>query len=407
MPNETHVALVGDTFESLSTRYFGEPSKAGRIRQANPGAGEVFVPGSLIIIPADATEGGLGTEADGLVMRIAGVAFTHITQIALTRRVDAVDTVEITAPQAETEAFADLMTPLSFQDLEVADRGKLLLRGTLVSVAPSLTADGSFVKLGGYSLPGVLMDCNMPASSYPIQYRNLNLQDIASKVSEPFSLAVVSEGDVGGPFPRVKLKRTQKVLPFLAGLAKQRQVLVRSNPDGELVLAAPPELVEPVARLKEGEPPILSITAEFAPQTAGFSHLTGVRSTRRRRKGSVYTAVNPLIQSLGVVRPLTISMRDTAKGEMPKATTAAMGRMLAGAVTYTVKVATWQDPNGAEWAPGTTVELEAPTVFVRSPYQFQIRSVKFERSADGDTATLLLMLPGAFGGEPPTVLPWS
>jgi prophage tail gpP-like protein len=405
MPNKTHRVASGDTFEGLSNRYFGEPSQSGRIRQANPGATDVLVPGTTLIIPANADDPA-GTEQDGLIMRIGGVSFRHVTKIAITRRIDAVDTVEISAPQAETDPFKELITPLSFRPLDVSDGGDMLFRGTLVPVAPQLKPDKSIVKLGGYSLPGVLSDCMMPASSYPIQFRNMGLEAIARQLADPFSVGVSVEGDLGGPFKRVKLKRTDTVMSFLAALAKQRQVLIRSNSNGDLVLAAPPAVTAPVATLKQGDPPILSIEPQFSPQSY-YSHITGVRSTRRGLVGSQHTVLNPLAQEQGIFRPLTISMRDTSAGELPKAVEAAAGRMLAGAVTYTVEVATWRDPNGAHWVPGSTLQLEAPSVFVRKPYDFQIRSVKLKRNSEANTATLLLMLPGAFGGEPPSMLPWT
>ena len=406
MPNKTHPVAAGDTFETISTRYFGEPSQSGRIRSANPGTLEILVPGTTLVIPSDTREG-LGNEDAGLVMRIDGVSFRNITSFSLTRRIDAVDTVEILAPLAETEQFTELITPLAFRQLEVADGGQLLFRGTMVSVIPILTNQGSTVRIGGYSLPGVLSDCMAPASSYPIQFRRLNIAAIAEQLVQPYPFPVLQEGDVGGPFKRVKLKRTGKILPFLAGLAKQRQLLIRSDPEGRLVIAQPPVIGTPVADLHQDRTPVTGVVPEFAPQNY-YSHITGVRSTRRGNAGSQHTVLNPRAQELGIVRPLTISIRDTSKGELPKAVEAAAGRMLAGAVTYTLGVSKWEDPSGARWETGTTLQLEAPSVFIYAPYQFQIRTVKFTRTVDdGDTAQILLMLPGAFGGKAPAMLPWE
>ena len=405
MPNKVHRAAAGDSWNSLSIRYFGEPSQSGRVKSANPGVLEPFSPGATIIIPSDAPDN-LGTETDGLVLRIGGVSFKHVTKLTLTRRIDAVDTVEVISPQAATDPFEDLITPLSFRSLDVAESGELIFRGTMVTVVPRLTMEGSMVRFGGYSLPGVLSDCSMPVTDKSVEFRNMNLRDIASQLVEPFSLKLQSPSDVGGPFRRVKLKREDKVLTFLARLAKQRQLLIRSSPNGELVLAAPPELAKPVATFQQDAPPVLGIEPTFSPQNY-YSHTTVTRTNKRGRPGGKHTVVNQLAIDQGVVRPIAISIRDITRGELPKAAAAAAGRMLAGAVTYSLKLATWRDPNGGLWVPGTTVELEAPSVFVRRPYQFQIRSVKFDRDGKKDTATLSLMLPGAFGGTPPAVLPWS
>ncbi len=403
MPNKTHVVQSGDTFELISKRYFGEPSQAGRIRSANPGATGLST-GTTLIIPVD-QEDSIGTEKDGVIVRIGGVSFEHVSKVVITRRIDAVDTVQILAPLAQTEQFRELIQPLSFRTLEIADGGAIVFRGTMTGVVPELSAEGSRVRISGYSVPGILGDCMMPASAFPLEFRKMSLADIAAKLLEPFSVPLTVETDVGAAFRRVKVKRTDRVLPFLVSLAQQRQVLLRSSVKGDLVLAGPPKLSNPVATFKEGEPPMLSIKPEFDSQRY-FSHITGVKSTRRGRKGSQHTVLNPLAQEIGVMRPMTISIRDVTSGELPKATQAAAGRMLAGAVTYTVTVPTRRTPNGALWQPGDTVEVTAPSVFIYNPYQFQIRSVKLDHS-EKDLATLLLMLPGAFGGTPPDVLPWT
>jgi prophage tail gpP-like protein len=406
MPNRTHVSAAGDTYESLSTQYFGEPSQAGRIKSANPGTSFVFVPGTTVIIPSEDT-GAAGTESEDLVMRIAGVTFRHITKVTITRQLDAVSTVEIVAPQAATAAFTELVQPLTFRSLEVADRGVLMFRGVMVSVVPALTPDKSQVRISGYSTPGALGDCTAPASSYPIQFRNVGLADIAKEMAKPFSIEVVTVGDMGGPFRRVKAERDTKVLSFLATLAKQRQVLIRSDATGRMVLAAPPDVAAPVATMEQGQWPIKSVIPTFDPQKY-YSHVTGLRTNRRGQRGGQYTVLNPRAQELGVVRPVTIPIRDVTRSELPVATQAAAGRLLANSVTYTVDVPTWYDPSDVAWNPGDTIELTAPSVFVPRPYKFQIRAVRFERRVDGgDTASLLLMLPGAFGGDAPIMLPWE
>lgn len=406
MSNRTHIVQSGDTLSSLSVQFYGEPSQARKIKSANPGTGNILVVGSTLVIPSE-TGDTFGTEGAGLRFRVDGVTFQFATAVSWTRRIDGMDDIQLTVPQAETEAFRDLITPLSFRDLEVSDDGARIFNGTMVSVVPALTNDGSVVNISGYSRPGVLADCTMPASSYPISFRKLGLEAIATKLVEPFSLKVKIEGDMGGPFRRVKLKRSDKIWGFLSDLAQQRQVLIRSNTAGDLVLSAPTELTAPVVSLSQDLPPITAIEPSFAPQNY-FSHVTGVRSTRRGRKGSQYTAQNQRAIEQGIVRPVTKSIKDTSDGELPKATEAAMGRMLAKSVFYTVTVVGWRDAIGALWQPGTTIELHAPSVFVYEPYLFQIQSVTLDRTVTGgDTAKLVLMLPGSFGGTPPAVLPWG
>lgn len=401
-----YLVRSGDTYETISSRVYGDTSGAGEIQAANPGAVAPPQPGTTITIPDREPRHQASPAGDGVELRIAGTDFRGFTQIAITRRLDAVDTVEIEAPQADSEQFRNLIQPLTFQPLTVFAGGDQVFTGTLTHVQPSITADTSKVRLSGYSSPGVLSDCTVPAGA-DRQFRGMNLPDIATKVIKPFSLQIERSGEMGGEFRRVKMRPRDKVLSFLTGLAKQRKVFLGSTVDGKLALSGPPAVTKPVIQLRQGESPLKSIEPSFAPQSY-YSHVTGFRKVNRGGVGSQTTVINPLLQSTGVLRPLSLEMRDIKRGELQAATEAKLGGMLADAVSYGVTVATWRDPQGVLWEPGTTVSLEAPKAFVYAPYDFQVRSVRFARRVDGGTvAKLNLVLPGVFAGEAPTMLPWS
>jgi prophage tail gpP-like protein len=82
--------------------------------------------------------------------------------------------------------------------------------------------------------------------------------------------------------------------------------------------------------------------------------------------------------------------------------------MIASVVTYTVEdLPTWRDPSGALWRVNTTVTLLAPEAMVYRETELLIRAVAFKQTAEIETATLTLVLPGTFGGQLPTSLPWD
>jgi prophage tail gpP-like protein len=412
MANVSYLVQAGDTFESIAIKLNGEPGASAEIAQANPGSFDPPTPGTVLIVPiqTDAPARATGRPALGDVeLQIAGSTVEAVESISFTLHIDAVSTVEVTLPLAGSAPYREAIKPFEYSPLDVFVEGDLVLRGTMVDVAPSVDVQrGSLVQLRGYSRPGVLSDCTMPVSAFPLQLNGSNIADIASTMARPFNIKVERPADVGGPFRRVRIDPTQKVLAFLAKLAKQRKIMLRSGPSGALVLAGPPAQTPPVARLRQGESPVLAVTAQFNPQSY-YSHVSATRSKGRRRSGlgSVTTVPNSQAQRRGVLRPLTVSLSDVAKGELPAAAEAAAGRMLANSAQYTVTVATWRDPDGALWEPGTMVELEAPDAFVRRPYRFHVHSVRFSRTVESDVAEMRLVLPGAFDGVAPDVLPWD
>lgn len=406
MPTRVHTVTEGDTFELISTIYFGEPSQAGRIRSSNPGVAGTLSPGTKILVTGVDDTPDTVAESDGLTARIDGILFRHWTSVSLKLSIDKLATAQIVCPLVDTPEFREVIEPFKFQSMDISDGGERLFRGTMVQTLPEVSSQGSTVTLGGYSLPGAINDCMAPASAYPIQFRKLNILDIARKLCEPFGINVVMEGDPGAVFRKVKLKRDKTIMQFLNGLAAKRQLLIRSNANGELVIAEPPTVAAPVATLREGLPPVEGVKSQFRAQSY-FSHTTCVRRTSRGKFGGQNTVRNERAIEAGIMRPLTKSLREVTRSELPEASAAAAGRMLANSVGYSVKVADWRDPMGNYWRPGDTVELEAPRVFVPEPYLFQIRSAELKRTPGGTSAVLNLMLPGAFGGEPPTMLPWQ
>ena len=83
--------------------------------------------------------------------------------------------------------------------------GEALMIGTLLSAAPSTDADGKGFAVSAYSRAGVLGDCTMPNTSYPLQFKNASLAVIAERLCAPFSIPVRVIGDMGAPFKRVRL----------------------------------------------------------------------------------------------------------------------------------------------------------------------------------------------------------
>lgn len=409
----SHVVAVGDSYASISTRFYGDPSGAALIKSANPGAGDPPSPGSVVNVPnvppliTPPAPASVGVDPSETELRINASRFRFWERVEITRSLDAVDTIDFVTPRAETPEFRAVVRPLSYAPIDLLVGGASIFKGTMLTVDGGSNAeDSSTVQVGGYSLPGVLEDCTPPASSFPLQFKGLDLHGIASALCLPFGLTVAPPlGDMGGTFKRVRVRPDQHVLSFLFDLARQRKVLIGSTPRGELLLRAPPTEGAPVVTFTEGERPALSFELQTSPQRY-FSHLTCIRSNSRSTAGSQHTVANPLLPA--VLRPMSAAIDDTGPGELPQAAEALAGRMLAEAVSVRVTACTWRDPAGALWEPGSTIRIDsAPSAFVYQPTNWILREVRLARTATEETAQLSLVLPGAFSGVLPAVLPWD
>lgn len=406
----TYKTTTGDTLAIVARKVYGSETYASLVASANPGAAEPLTPGTVLTTPpsADAPDGAAQTAPSAspneVALLVGGKRFRFWTEISVTRSLDAMDTIEFSAPfDADAPGFREAFRPFSYKPVQVTVGGELLFKGTMVSVVPSVTPERKTLSVGGYSRPGVLNDCTPPSSAYPLEFNNVALPEIAATLCYPFGIAVQFETDGGTAFERVAINPGSTILPFIASLARQRAHVVSSTPTGRLLFQTSADGA-PVAVLAQGASPVLSVTPFFQPQQY-FSHVTGLEPVVMGLKGSSFTVKNPHLE--GSFRPFTFSPPDVEGGDIEAAVTAKAGRMFGNMAAYSVELNTWRAPDGELWAPNTTVVLEAPDAMIYSAYTFVIRSVQFSKDSTSETATLELVLPGSFSGEIPETLPWD
>lgn len=403
--------IAGDTFDSIARKQYGTEQEADRIGRANPGVAEPLTAGTVLTVPAlpgspsDLQTPGPADRDDETAILIDGQRFRFWDKVRITRSIDAMDTVEFSAPfGVDAPGFRETFRPFSFKPVVITVGGEPLFTGTMVAVAPAVENSQKVISVSGYSLPGVLNDCTPPASSFPLEFNDQGLREIAAAIASPFGVSVDFQADQGAIFERVASEPGKKALAFLTELAKQRNLIISSTPRGKLVFWQSTEGGSPVARLQQGSAPVLSVTPFFSPQEY-YSHITGIEPVIVGLAGAQFTVKNARLQ--GVTRPITFNAPDTLDADIKAAVEAKAGRMFGNMASYSVSVATWRDPNGKLWEPNATVKLQAPEAMIYNEYEFVIRSVEFNRERALETATLDLVIPGSFSGKVPEVLPWD
>ena len=407
----TFEVSTGDTFESIARKTLGDEKYANTVASANPGVIEPLVIGTSITIPnipvnpTNLQQQTFSENDEEVAILIDGQRFRYWDTVRIVRTIDSMDIVEFGAPFDSTiQGLRDSFRPFSFKSVVITVGGSPLFTGTMVAVNPVLENDTRLLSVSCYSVPGILNDCTSPASSFPLEFNNQGLREIALSLLEPFGIGVSFDADQGAIFQRVASKPTNKVLKFLIELAKQRNLIISNTEKGDLLftqsLSNPPF----VANFEQGESPLLSVTPFFNPQEY-YSHITGMEPVVLGLKGSQYTVKNPRL--LGVTRPMTFETSDTLNADVKAAVEAKSSRMFGNTVSYTIRLSTWRDSDGNLWKPNTSIDLTAPDAMVYNKYRFTIRSVEFSRDDSSETAVLNVVIPGSFSGVIPESLPWD
>lgn len=406
-----YTTIPGDTFELIARKQYGTEQEALRIQQANPGLVEPFIVGTELYVPAipdapvDKIQQAPATGLNEVALLIDGVRFRFWQQVQITQSIDGMSTVDFSAPfEPDAPGFKEAFRPFSFKPIEITVGGDPLFTGTMVTPLPVQTPNERTIQVSGYSLPGVLNDCTFPASAFPTEFNGQTLEEIATTAAGMFGLSVVFEADAGPPFERVRCEPGKKVLAFLSELAKQRNLIISSNAAGALLFLQSAATGQAIGQLQQGQSPLISVTPTFNAQEY-YTHITGVTATIVGIEGPQHTVKNP--HPTDGVRPFIFSADDINPAEIEAAVNAKTGRMFGAIATYQVEVATWRDMNGALWAPNTTLKLQAPGAMIYEPYEFLVKSVTFRKERASETASLSLVLPGAYSGEIPEGLPWG
>jgi prophage tail gpP-like protein len=414
------LAREGESYEDIARRVYGDSQEAYRLREANPGVDQLTsgstvveaLPGGTVVfvppLPEDSGDRRLWPEEeepDAIGFFIRRRRFRFWTTVSITRSVDSMDTIELSAPFEESARdFKTSFRPFSYADMSVTVGGERLFTGTMLNATPVVTSSSKTFAIQGYSTPGVLGDCTAPSSGVPLEFRDQKINEIAAKLAGFFGINVDLRGDAGTPFgPEVQLNGARKILEFLIELAVQRNLIISSSQIGDLILQRVAQS-DPVTNLTQGQSPLLTVEPQFQAQHY-YSHLTGIQPTVLAvGAGTATTAINPHITTL---RTLTFRTPDTDNPDGTEAVNSKMGRMFGDAVKYVITVATWRDSNGNLWEPGSTISLLAPDAMIYRRYQFIIREVRFTATATLRTSTLELVLPGSLSGEIPETLPWD
>jgi len=349
----------------------------------------------------------IGDDTDPTTGR-TGSYFGYWSNVEIRRSIDTYSTVKFDAPfEPKRKEFRDTFRPFTYKRLQCLINLEPIVTGFSLGIDPETDWNGRTVSVTGYAKPAVFCNCNIPPDELGkgLSFNGQGLRSIVQRVAAPFGVACDFRNEDATPFAKCKLEIDKKIHEFLVDLAKQRNRVFTDTPEGELLCWQSVDPGRPVAWFVEGEPPLTKVTPKFSPEDY-FSQITGFGKKKRGKKDTRWTVNNRWLEA--PLRPHTFKLEDAERADVPEATLVKMGKMFAAAASFTIEdLPGWRDQHGELWTPNTTLMLEAPGAMIYSPYEFLIRDVTLKQTKDADTATLEVVMPGAFSGKVPDSLPWS
>jgi len=424
--SKTHIVQRTDNLELISKKYYGVGNKISLIVNANPqlqgraktsSGNPVIHTGEILIIPIEIEDitnpiaeknppETIDTPDDSISILIDDNLFKFFTDYSMTFEIDTFDTFSFSAPFDDTiEIYRESFRPVAYNTVAIYYGKNLVLTGVLIAPESSTLPDRKELSISGYSKPGILNDCMMPISSFPLEFNNQKLERITSTICKPYGIKSRFLKSSGNPFEKVSIEIEKNIFTFLSELAKQRGLLITDDSKGNLVFWKS-EVGNPLASFKEGELPFISCNPSFDYQNF-YSHITGVTSTTETKDSAKYTYQNKYLINRGILRNYNFIAEDVKDSEIKSAVISKAGQMFGESVSYDLTIKGHRDGRGNVFQKNTSITLLSPGAMIYRETEFLIKSFTLNRGVNGDTTDFTLVLPGTYTGEIPEVFPWE
>ena len=366
-------------------------------------------------------------------IKINGNYYANFTDFSYEQNLDSVGSVFSFACRFDQEE-RQLFKPLSFLKVQFYNEDdSLFFTGIITNHNFQSNSMSNLVVLSGYSLPGVLEDCNIPHSAYPLESNNMNLREIANKFIKPFGLKLIvdisAQREVEKNYPKTAATPEESIKEYLSKLAAQRNVILSHDENGNLLLFKPNVKQTPVAYFNKESGVEMSL--EVSGQDI-HSETTNLRQPKPKKEAkkkkpkvdseeyeddlgyNVKEKTNPiptpkikkvkeLPQYFSTMKnPLVSAYRPAVKvlseGE-DFSTGDAVKNQFADelkAIKISLKLDSWQNIK-----PGDIIEVENEEIYLRDKTKLIVLSISKTRNAEEDGMSLETVIPEAFTGTVP------
>lgn len=403
-----------DTLRQVAARVYGDKKLWVRIWNANKATlqydpnflapGEVLtIPGEILIIPEREPVKNLsGKERGELSIVVGGRELTVLSARILRTMDTGTDAWSCQVPWSPgiDKKFDEVTKPYSYAKASVYIGGDLIINGRLYTVSPEMTDNGLIKTLTGYSFTADAVDSTIN-SVY--ERDNATLEQIAAEIIEPIGIKVVVGTDTGGPIDEATAKEQDTIFSHLSRLATQRGLLIGSTVQGDLLIHKANVDQKPVGTIEENKPLAVGWKATYDGRKR-FNTYTSISQDWGASldwfKPAESKNATAKDDAVPISRMLSFMANDTTSGNVLTAAEWKRSKQIVEALTLPFPVTSWYAPNGTVWKENTRVTVISPTLGLSKGFTFLIRAVEFTLDSGGQVATLSLVPPQAYSGEP-------
>ena len=305
------------------------------------------------------------------------------------------------------------------------DEGDLLMTGYILVEEFTDAPQEKMVSIQGYSLPGVLQDCEIPtgepsswfvtAKGYAkyvvnkiwpgtLQSDQLSLREIAQKMINPFNLQMSVDSSVAADmdkkFDETTAKETQSIKSYLCELAAQKNIVITDNPKGQVVFTRPRSGQKPIYHFDRSKGDIPGTTMKLTFNARQMhSHIRVVQQQDRDSElpANEFLLENPYIPL--VFRPHVTVQSSGNADDTEQSARNVLSKELKG-LRLVIETDVWRISNKL-WEPGQIISVTNPYLYLYKKEEWFIEEVILTGDAEKKTASLVCVLPCVYDGTTP------
>lgn len=332
-------------------------------------------------------------------VKIDGKFFNFFSSISIDYKLDSVASAFSFAARFDPHnaLHRDIFKPLAFRKVEIfTNDNQLLLTGYTVVTDLVSSSVRSLQNLSGYSKPGILEDCSIPYSSYPLEKLNVSLNDVAQNVLSEFDLAYTVDPsvatDMNLQYSKTVAQPAETIKSFIAKLAAQRNIILGHTAKGDLLFFRPDVKAKPKRFYTDKN----TLSMKLAVNGQGLhSKISVIRQPSKDNTSlaPVDTVENPLIL---LNRSLVKVLSSGSASETKKAADNVLSSELKN-IPITITL----EHIDVDLKCGDIVEVQNPEIYLYSRAKLLISSIAIKESQVGESMELKLVMPETFTGEVP------
>lgn len=291
----------------------------------------------------------------------------------------------------------------------VTHNGETLLTGYILSQDFGSSPKAEMVSISGYSLPGVLEDCEIPTKLYPLQSDGISLKNITERLIQPFGLKLVVDSSVASlvnsTFKTTAASESQTVKSYLSEMASQKNVVMSHDENGNLLFTKAKTYQNPIIdfNVPVNGMPGTTMKLNYNGQ-AMHSHIT-VQKQADTDGGNAgeFTIRNPFVIN-SVFRPKTMTQNSGDDNDTEKAAKTALAAELKN-IKLTITTDRWLI-DGKIIKPNSIITVTNPQCYLYKKSKWFIESIDYKGDQNINTAVLNCVLPCVYDGSTPVYL-WA